>query len=114
TPRPPGATCRPSSARPTGKRSRSCPTSSWPATTSSRSMATSEYVRPASARGGSLVRSLLVEAFLLLLLLVLALAPRLLEGRPGRRGGAHGRGPPLAGDRQGRGRRPMRARVGGR
>ncbi len=44
-------------------------------------MAASEYVRPASARGGSLVRSLLVEAFLLLLLLVLALAPRLLEGR---------------------------------
>ena len=44
-------------------------------------MATSEYVRPASARGGSLVRSLLVEAFLLLLLLVLALGPRLLEGR---------------------------------
>ncbi len=44
-------------------------------------MAASEYVRPASARGGSLVRSLLVEAFLLLLLLVVVLGPRFLEGR---------------------------------
>ena len=44
-------------------------------------MAASEYVRPASAPGGSLVRSLLVEALLLLLLLVLALGPRFLEGR---------------------------------
>ena len=44
-------------------------------------MAASEYVRPASAPGGSLVRSLLVEGFLLLLLLALALGPRFLEGQ---------------------------------
>jgi len=44
-------------------------------------MAASEHVRPASARVGPLLRSLLVEALLLLLLLVLVLGPRLLEGR---------------------------------
>ena len=44
-------------------------------------MGDSEDVRPASAPGGSFARSLLVEAFLLLLLFGLVLGPRLLEGR---------------------------------
>jgi len=43
-------------------------------------MADSEYDRPASAPGGSFARGLLVETLLLLVLLVLALAPRIREG----------------------------------